>query len=78
MLAIGPSPEMRRLTEQYNLGVVSSSFNPAELSKILNSLSDDDIYKYKLNSHLAAKELCFEKESKKLERILERLLGGSK
>lgn len=78
MLAIGPSPEMRRLTEQYNLGVVSSSFNPAELSKILNSLSYDDIYKYKLNSHLAAKELCFEKESKKLERILERLLGGSK
>ena len=74
MLAIGPSYDMKKIVEQYKLGIVSKSFDPSDLAKELNKLSYKDILTYKKNSDLAAKELCFENESKKIILIIEELL----
>lgn len=70
MLAIGPSPDMAKLVKQYNCGVVSEVFDVKELAGLLNKLSADDIEQFKINSHKAAQELCFEEESKILIRVL--------
>lgn len=74
MLAIGPSYDMKKIVEQYELGIVSKNFDSKELAIELNKLSYDDILTYKENSNIAAKELCYENESKKLTIILDELL----
>lgn len=74
MLAIGPSYDMKKIVEQYNLGIVSKNFDSKELAIELNKLSYEDILIYKENSNIASKELCYENESKKLTAILDKLL----
>ena len=60
VMAIGPSPEMARLVEKYNCGVVADSFSPQDLAAKLNALTSDQIQYFKNRSHEAAKELCAE------------------
>jgi len=75
MIAIGPSPDMAELVEQYNCGVISPSFNIESMAEKLNKLTAAQILKFKANSNLAAKTLCFEEEGKKLQKIIATLLG---
>lgn len=74
MVAIGPSIEMKKLVLKYNIGIVSNTFDPKDLANCLNKISDEDIWNFKLNSNLASKELCFEKESEKLLKIINELV----
>lgn len=53
-IAIGPTPDMQALVEQYNCGVVSEDFSPESLAKIINSLSVSEIDNYKRGSDYAA------------------------
>ncbi|NPU95722.1 MAG: hypothetical protein HPY51_00710 [Candidatus Omnitrophica bacterium] len=73
-VAIGPSPEMANIVNRYKLGVVAKSFDPRDLANILNSLSSQDIKKFKEASHRAADELCFEVNANILLKEIERLL----
>lgn len=57
MVAIGPSPEMARLVQAHNLGVVSPDFAPATLAGLLNRLTPEDIENYKAQAHQAARVL---------------------
>ena len=59
-VAIGPSPEMVRIVDKYNCGVVADSFSPQDLAAKLNALTSDQIQYFKNRSHEAAKELCSE------------------
>jgi len=63
-IAIGPSPEMSKIVEKHNCGFVSKDFNTNSMIELLNNLDKKNIDKAKLNSSRAAKELCFEKESR--------------
>ncbi|MEJ5273485.1 MAG: capsular biosynthesis protein, partial [Spirochaetota bacterium] len=74
MIAIGPSIEMEKLVLKYKLGIVSKTFKPKDLANLLNDLTNEDIWKYKINSDNASHELCFEKESKKLLKIIEEII----
>lgn len=74
MIAIGPSPDMAELVNQYGCGVVAEEFSVQSMAKALNSLAAEDIDECKRNSDRAARELCFEKESGKMIAILDRLL----
>lgn len=62
-VAIGPSPEMSRLVDVYKCGVVSATFDPRNLADCLNGLTAEDIYRFKVASGEAAKELGFEKSA---------------
>lgn len=75
MIAIGPSPDMAELVNQYGCGVVAEEFSIQSMAKALNSLTAEDIDGRKRNSDRAARELCFEKESEKMIAILDRLMG---
>lgn len=53
-IAIGPSIEMKRVVEQYQLGVVADDFSPENLANKIKSLSRNDIQQYKEKAVVAA------------------------
>jgi hypothetical protein len=55
-VCIGPSLEMAKLTQRFNLGLVTNSFSPFEMATALNQLTADDVDRFKLNA-LAAQEI---------------------
>lgn len=75
MIAIGPSPEMQRLVERYEIGIVADDFKPQTLAKKLSALTAGDIAVYKKNSHIAASELNAEKSR---EQFISLLKGHNK
>lgn len=56
-VAIGPSPEMVRIANQYGFGIVSDSFDPREMAARIALLSAMDIDALKLKADAAAQEL---------------------
>ncbi len=70
MVAIGPSPDMKKVVYGYNCGVVSDEFTVESMAKALSDINADEILKYKKNSHDAASVLCFENERKILDDLL--------
>jgi hypothetical protein len=76
-IAIGPSPEMARLVRQYDCGIVADDFTPLALAERLGELSAERIDHFKQRSHLAARELCFEKNAELLLSTIDRLTGGA-
>jgi len=76
-VAIGPSSEMRRLVEKYQIGVVAEDFAPKSMAARLNSLAYADINVFKHNADKAAKELTAEANMQRLADILRRVIGRS-
>jgi hypothetical protein len=74
-IAIWPSPEMAPIVKKYKCGVVSEEFSVQSMAKILNSLSSKDIMQFKQNSHVAALELCAEKNKETVLSIVRDLIG---
>ena len=64
-LATGPTPDMKRLTEKYQIGLVSDNFHPSSLANMLNRKTSTEIYQLKKNTHKIARDLSFEKYSTK-------------
>jgi len=74
-VAIWPSPEMAKITHEYNCGVVSDEFSVESMAKALNALSNEDIMYYKMNSDKAARSLCAEKNGELFSSLLSSLLN---
>ncbi len=74
-IAIGPSPEMARLVQEYNLGIIAKDFSAKEMAQSLNALTKEQILQYKENANQTAKILNAEKEGEKLLGVLEEVLG---
>jgi hypothetical protein len=75
MLAIGPSPEMASIVRQYDCGVIADDFGPRTLAAKLNSLTSEQIYHYKLQSHKAAQELHAGANAQRLLDIVSSLIN---
>ena len=73
-LAIGPSVEMTRICQEYQLGIVAPVFRPESLASLLNSLTAPMIDRFKRNSLAAAKSLNAEVEMKRLMTIYAEVL----
>lgn len=69
-VAIGPSPEMKALVEQFRIGVVADSFEATSMVELLKGLSNSEIVEMKANTQQAAIELSWERESKVLEKLV--------
>jgi hypothetical protein len=74
-VAIGPSPEMARVVRQYGCGIVADDFAPETLADALNALDDSDIAAFKQASHVAARELCAEKNAELIVGAVEQALA---
>ena len=73
-LAIGPSPEMTRLVEQHDLGVVAKDFTPAALAESLNRLGRAEIDGYKQHAHRVARRLSYETSRARLLGLVDQVL----
>ena len=73
-VAIGPSPEMARIVEEYSLGVIADSFEPKALAAVLDQLTDESIRGYKRAADNAARELNYEAAGQVLLHEIERLV----
>jgi len=69
-IAIGPSPEMRRMVERHDLGIVAEDFDPRSLACKLNALSSEEIMRYKRNANEAARALSADGTRHKLLEIV--------
>lgn len=74
MLAFSPLPEMKKIVVENNLGIVSDNYDPKNLAEKLNRLNSEEIYQFKLNSHIKAKALSSESNRIKFLNIIENLL----
>lgn len=71
-------PEIKRMIEKYNIGLVCNSDSPDNLRYSILKLKDDKkLYSiFKLNLETVAKELCWEKEKIKLTNAYRGILLG--
>jgi hypothetical protein len=77
MLITGPSIELVKYIDKYNLGKYTTSFEPKELAKLINNLTANEIEKYKNNVNSCAFELSDEQENySKLDTIFRKLLNN--
>jgi len=71
-IAIGPSIEMVKIIDHYNLGVHSKDFTSKSLAKAILQLTPEKIMEHKRNADKYAKELSAEENMNKIrERIAE-------
>lgn len=62
MMVVGPSHEMRSLVEGYNVGISLPETSAECLAETLATINKGTIAEFKQRSHLAANELCTERE----------------
>jgi hypothetical protein len=74
-LAVSPLPEMKRLVEVYDLGVVGDSYLPKEMAEKVNRLSREKIMHYKRRAHESARELSAESNREKFLKIVADILN---
>jgi hypothetical protein len=70
MVAIGPSPDMSKIVNEYECGIVSKNFDLIEMAKSLNELNFTQINFYKEQSEIAAKKLNWIEEKKIMQNLI--------
>ncbi len=74
-LAIGPIPEMTKITEQYNIGVVSDGFSPKQLAAKIQELTAERINEFKKNTVQAAHDLNAENNQEIFKEVVLSSIG---
>ncbi len=74
-IAIGPTPEMAKIVNNHQLGVVSQDFTPQGLAKKLNQLTASDLTHYKNNANAVAHQLSAEQNEKIMTDLVKQLIG---
>ncbi len=69
-IAIGPSPEMKKILEAEHIGIVTQSFDEKEMAEVLNALSLEEIHLMKQNSH----KVAWKYSNHQNEQVMENLL----
>lgn len=73
-LIIGPSPEMARIVERYDLGAITNDFEVASLRKTIGALTPERIAEWKAAAHRAAGPLSAEEQNRGWSEPIARLL----
>jgi hypothetical protein len=73
-LCVSELAEMSSILTKYELGATFAKVTPDHIAKAINALSREKIDQFKKNSLIAAKELCWEVESKSLVSALSALV----
>ncbi len=67
MVAVSPAPEMEKIINEHDFGIVFDSFNLDVIANRLISITTEEIAYFKSRSDIAARELCWEKQNKELK-----------
>ena len=74
-VAIGPTPEMAEIVNNYKIGVVSENFTPQSLAEKLVTLTQADIETFKHNANRAAADLNAEVNAEKIKTMISGILN---
>lgn len=74
MIFIGPSVEMKKLVDEFDLGVVASSFDTAETVAAIAAITCDQVDSFKENVHRSAKSLSGDLSVKKIQELFKSCL----
>lgn len=74
-IAIAPSPEMKAIVENYDLGVVAEDFSPESLAAYIKNLSFEKIAYYKQQSHTHARVLSVEENERIITNTVQEILS---
>ncbi|HSK72880.1 MAG TPA: glycosyltransferase [Pyrinomonadaceae bacterium] len=69
-IVVSPSPEMKRLVEEFDLGIVAKDFEPQSLAQVIEQLSAEKISYYKNQADKHAFELSAQKNKEIFLRLL--------
>jgi hypothetical protein len=72
-IAIGPSPEMKRIVEKEQIGIVSTKFDEKELASLINNLNQASLNQMKSNSDQVAEYYSNQQNEKLLSDTLKKL-----
>lgn len=72
-IAIGPSIEMMKIVDRYNLGVYSKNFSPKSLADSIVQMIPEKIMEYKRNAEKHARTLSAEENIRKIKLIMTEL-----
>lgn len=75
-LIVGPSPEMADVVRASDLGVVTEGFEASDLTRVLDSVTADDVRAWKAHSAAAASALSAEKQQHVWEDAVARILNA--
>jgi hypothetical protein len=75
-VVVWPSPEMAKIVNKFQIGVVTDEFSIASAAESLKRLTSDHIRAFKGRSHAAAQVLCAEQNQEHLLKIVTRLIGS--
>ena len=73
-MLVSDLPEMRKLVEKYNCGVICESITPKGIAKGIKKLLDQDLEKLGKNARKMAEDHSWEMQEKKLLRLYEKVL----
>jgi glycosyltransferase involved in cell wall biosynthesis len=73
-LAVSPNPDMKKLVEANNIGIVSTDYTAASMADKINALKKEDIDKYKFNAHKAALKLSGESNCELMRNVINKLV----
>jgi glycosyltransferase involved in cell wall biosynthesis len=73
-IAVGPTPEMASIVNDYSLGVVSKDFSAKSMAAELSKITIDDLLKFKQNASTAATKLNAEENEKILLDLINRTI----
>jgi glycosyltransferase involved in cell wall biosynthesis len=75
-LIVSGIPELARMVEQYDIGLVCDPSDPADIAaKVSTLLQPDNLARYKANVERARQELNWANEEKKLVAVYQRIFG---
>lgn len=77
-VAVGPSPEMARLVQQYGVGIVAREFSPESIAESIRACSREDIALFKRRAHEAASVLSADANRELVLALVTGLLSGER
>jgi hypothetical protein len=77
-LAVGPSPEMAGLVQQWGCGVVAEGFTQQALASVLSGLTAESVAAFKRRAHEAAAHLNAERNGEIVRDLVEQALERSR
>ncbi|MCK3770206.1 glycosyltransferase [Microbacterium aerolatum] len=73
---VGPSPEMARVVRENGLGAVADGFDSTDLTRLLDTLTADEVTRWKRAADAAARLLAGENQSELWAGAIARLVGS--
>jgi glycosyltransferase involved in cell wall biosynthesis len=71
---ISPLPEMGKIVQKYQCGIVSEDFSPRAFAKTVNQITCEEIIAMKRNTENAAKEFSAERNFEKFQAIINKII----